>query len=151
MHNDIPRELSFCNQRTSAAGGTEMQNFQPSHPPARQGRADHATGLLIFCYTFETPSISIYKQPLTSTSGTWLFLIILIAVYVCTCTRSTQQLNFQHCIHLCSWAKYTIYFKTYSVSALSEVYLRFIFYGVIVCGVHHTTASLLVCQFIFTC
>lgn len=144
MHNDIPRELSFCNQRTSAARGTEIwENFQPSRAPARQGRADHATGLLIFCRTVESLNMSIHKQLLASTSRTCLLLVTLIAVSVCTCTRSTQQLNLQHCIHLCSWAKYTIYFKTYGVSALSEIYLSFIFYWVIVYTVYHVTASLL--------
>lgn len=52
MHNDIPRELSFCNQRTSAARGTEMQNFQPSSP--QPGR-EEPIALLIVCHTVEKP------------------------------------------------------------------------------------------------
>lgn len=116
--------------------------MQPSHPPAGQGQAHHATDPS-FC-------VSLLKAPASaSTNSPWQHQrspVIPYSTDSCVALHTHTihtSLSFQHFIHLCRRTKRSIYFQTCSVSAFSEPCLVLLCNRAIVFVVPGTAASLL--------
>lgn len=120
----------------------ERRNLQPSHPPAGQGRAHHATDCSFCVWLLKAPTSASQTAPGSTaepgdSSQHWQLRGFARTHKVHT------SLSFQHFIHLCSRTKHTIYFQTCSVSVFCELCLVLLFCRATAFMVHDPTASLL--------